>query len=1080
MQIFGTPSASARKHVDEKPRRGRREVTMTNNSFGEFYASSSSEEQTDGNSRKNPPSQDPNVYTPETDRLMEVANEAAQDLQVVAGTHPGTVTPSTARKRRDQVAGAKPSPSKAENFGDAPYPVRPDLRVPAENIPLDSKLPFKQDHTAGEHAPEFYDARGVPTALFDEFGNPIRTSLHIEHAALMKCDAENNAKMAAKQDADDDARSTYSSASQKEIKRLREALLEQQEALLERDAMLESNVAEMDSLRASVEHEKSATERIRKIAGLPSLEEMTKKEREQEDRKAELIELEQRIRQDEPVLPSVFHGRAQPRHVGVDILQKIHETTTDEPRRLRTVTDIYGKHKTVRPSYMSDIAVSHMPPAFRQVGQAYDSCYREGSAFSEGLIQPLLRPADLQLPRAAFLDTLDNDNVSAMTEEVPPAPPDSPTVLPDTSLAQVTHVGVDSMKKGRRSTHQQANRHQSAATPNRTQAHRSGGILRTPGQPRSNRSGHSPSPAQAETEATDPDPSDSSSTSSSSSSSSSSASSQRRSKRDEKKKKKKKKTKTTRKKREKKKKKSSSDQDARHQPDRGSGDQDARPDRGSSDQDAPPQFDRGTKFSNTFANNHDFNSYDERQLCQLTNMYATSDPAENLYLQQRQGQLFLYAGDLSQKLGFPEDSIPVILSVFQQLMKNWTRNDRYHGPSHKALDELAKTDIYKSLYLENLSPDEILRWYTTLQPVLLKKCIALMPLKVLRSSDGRVGFCHPFVGWGMYSEMTEALFDFIAPLLPEQMTDIVETMQDLLRDGYKLMLLIFQKAIPSFCPSAVLEKPTYDETKTPIQYQRTWKNFWILQSKEPGPVPNDATKCLQMLTHITAGSRLRQLSAPYEIQLEEYTDGIAALPKRLQADEVAASLAKRLADSTAGLGTRVQMIDADTQSPERLRLVTLEEEVRGLRHQVHGLSITPTAADARADLILDDEAYVICKTAFMEHGRSAGGDKRPKQDRPQRQPRDYTHVCEVCKSQGCAPQGPQGCRWIRGGINFLHYLKDPTKRAAAEKMAAEWAEGSKRRAEEYSKKVAKSAVNYLAHHDLTLDEAIAQMEEQSV
>ena len=201
----------------------------------------------------------------------------------------------------------------------------------------------------------------------------------------MKCDAENNAKMAAKQDADDDARSTYSSASQKEIKRLREALLE-------RDAMLESNVAEMDSLRASVEHEKSATERIRKIAGLPSLEEMTKKEREQEDRKAELIELEQRIRQDEPVLPSVFHGRAQPRHGRVDILQKIHETTTDEPRRLRTVTDIYGNHKTVRPSYMSDIAVSHMPPAFRQVGQAYDSCYREGSAFS-------CRTWNISLPR---------------------------------------------------------------------------------------------------------------------------------------------------------------------------------------------------------------------------------------------------------------------------------------------------------------------------------------------------------------------------------------------------------------------------------------------------------------------------------------------------------------------------------------------------------------------------------------------------------------------------------------------------------------------------------------------------------
>ena len=56
----------------------------------------------------------------------------------------------------------------------------------------------------------------------------------------MKCDAENNAKMAAKQDADDDARSTYSSASQKEIKRLREALLEQQEALLQLDGFVPS------------------------------------------------------------------------------------------------------------------------------------------------------------------------------------------------------------------------------------------------------------------------------------------------------------------------------------------------------------------------------------------------------------------------------------------------------------------------------------------------------------------------------------------------------------------------------------------------------------------------------------------------------------------------------------------------------------------------------------------------------------------------------------------------------------------------------------------------------------------------
>ena len=481
-----------------------------------------------------------------------------------------------------------------------------------------------------------------------------------------------------------------------------------------------------------------------------------------------------------------------------------------------------------------------------------------------------------------------------------------------------------------------------------------------------------------------------------------------------------------------------------------------------SDQDAR----HSDRLGGTFNNAHDYNSLDELRLSELTNIFASTDVKENEYVQVRRGQIHLFAGDL-EYLGFPKRMFSTVLNTFETLSYNWTRNDRFVGPSTRALDDLAKTDIYKSLYLDNLDLHEILRWYSVLQPVLLKRCIGLMPLSVLRHEFGRLGFCAPFVGWTWYKLMAEELFDFLVALLPELLSDIVQDMQHTKRDGFRLLLLIFQRALPGYCPSAVLTQPQFSAASSLIQYAGMWRNYWILAANT-GPLPNEATRCLQMLVNIS-DHNIRQHSATYETQLEEFTDGSTALPTRLQPVEIAMSITNRLRDAAANTGTRINK--AHVSPAAQARLETLEATVRGLQLQVHGLAPDESTGDARDDLVRGDDAYAICKAAF-----TTIGNKKPPPNRSTRPPRDYTHVCEVCKSQGCAPQGPQGCRWIRGGLNFLRYIRDPAKRAAAEKLADEWAEGSKRRAEEFSKKVAKSAVNYLAHHGITLDDALAQMD----
>ena len=146
----------------------------------------------------------------------------------------------------------------------------------------------------------------------------------------------------------------------------------------------------------------------------------------------------------------------------------------------------------------------------------------------------------------------------------------------------------------------------------------------------------------------------------------------------------------------------------------------------------------------------------------------------------------------------------------------------------------------------------MVEWYDNMETYIGPWKVALLPYDAIKPSHGYIGICPPGIGVHRYTEMSNALFEFIEGVIPLTEEDVklwIKVQKQNKADGYQLLHKLFVLYMPGFNRTTMIQQPLYHACDNIAGYAAAILAHYRIKAKT-GAFTDDKTKSLVFLQNI--------------------------------------------------------------------------------------------------------------------------------------------------------------------------------------------------------------------------------------